>query len=472
MNQAPFQKNAEVDKPGIVGARWWHAALADQGAQVARRHAIRNILIVGGVLAGLGTMLAFCGYAVSSSSSGSGVPSDAKEQRNTALDMQKAYGWSFGAVGETLVFDGTSTSPFDKAALATIAADLQPSRSDLLPFYIRTLFEAGHATPTSLATLAPEEAAGFQPLANVMKPLHTAAMDTAYARGKALASVFAALNDAGGTASDAKAGVLVDLSGPEAVAFAAGAADVFDPVFLFDNWPHPRGVVRSHETLAAAAYYQPLFAKARTTTKKKPPMFVVDRRRLSSYTDDATQFDNRYVAKLPMPGASLKAVGANRLLYVVPTSSDVVVESDDLNDEFVQYQGDGIEVRPFAADSFTKPAVDGGLPPGAKANSESDRLLEDSGGYYYGGSPGSHHSFFVVHPWVSRPPRPATSRPPPSVGTSYVPKSRTTSYTSSTRPTNFGTVPVLIAAGTGVVLGARYSRSGSWNRSSGGGWSG
>ena len=34
----------------------------------------------------------------------------------------------------------------------------------------------------------------------------------------------------------------------------------------------------------------------------------------------------------------------------------------------------------------------------------------------------------------------------------------------------FGTVPIIVAVGTGVVLGARYTRSGSWNRSSGGGW--
>jgi hypothetical protein len=31
---------------------------------------------------------------------------------------------------------------------------------------------------------------------------------------------------------------------------------------------------------------------------------------------------------------------------------------------------------------------------------------------------------------------------------------------------------VLVAAGTGVVIGARYSRSGSWNRSGGGGFAG
>lgn len=485
MNQAPFHKNAQVDKPGIVGARWWHAALADQGAQIVRRDAIRNILIVGGVIAGLGTMLAFCGIAASSSSSGSGsIPSDAQEQRKTALDLQKAHGWSFGAVGETLVFDGTTTMPFDRTALAMLPSELQPARSDLLPYHIRTLFEASYATPSSLGTLAPEEAAGFQPLANVMQPLKTPAMETAYARGKSLASVFAALSDAGGSAADTKAAVIVDLVGPEAVAFAAGAADVFDPVFLFDNWPHPRGVVRSHETLAAAAYYQPLFAKARSASgpgaAKRPPMFVIDRRRLTPYTDDATQFDNRYVAKLPVPTSALKALGVQKLLYVVPTTADVVAESDDLNDDFVAYQKDGVEVRPIAADAFVKGSA-AAVPPGGKPGSTSDEYLTDSGYTYYGGSPTSHHSFFLVHPWISRPPRPATVRPPTTVAASYVPKTRTTPYSSGTtptttssraRPTNFGTVPVLVAVGTGVVLGARYSRSGSWNRSSGGGWTG
>ena len=34
------------------------------------------------------------------------------------------------------------------------------------------------------------------------------------------------------------------------------------------------------------------------------------------------------------------------------------------------------------------------------------------------------------------------------------------------RPIAFGTVPVVIAATTGVILGAKMSRSGSWTRSS------
>jgi hypothetical protein len=475
MNDAPFQRDAQVDKPGIVGARWWHAALADRDAQIARRDAIRNILIVGGVLAGFGALLALCGRAASSSSSSSipSIPDDAQEQRKHSLDMQKAYGWNFGAIGESLVFDGATTAPFDRAALATLPSDLQPSRSDLLPFYVRTLFEASYAAPASIGTLAPEEAQGFQTLASVMQPLHTPAMDTAFEKGKSLASVFAALADAGGAATDAKAAIVVDLVGPEAVAFAAGAADVFDPVFLFDNWPHPRGVVRSHETLAATSYYQPLFAKARTTSLKKPPLFVVDRRRLSPYTDDATQFDNRYVAKLPVPASALERLGVNHVLYVVPLEVDTGKESDDLNEDFVAYQNGSIEIRPIAADAFRKadPQPADPVPPGGQPNNVSDRLLAESNYRYYGASPAAHHSFFAVHPWA-KPPRPATMKPAPTLAAHYVPQSRATQYSSSSRPSSFGTVPVLVALGTGAILGARYSRSGSWNRSTGGGWTG
>jgi formylmethanofuran:tetrahydromethanopterin formyltransferase len=65
-NQQPYERDRLVDKPGIIGARWWHAALADQDAQIARRTAIRNILIAGGVIAGFGAMLAMCAKVASS----------------------------------------------------------------------------------------------------------------------------------------------------------------------------------------------------------------------------------------------------------------------------------------------------------------------------------------------------------------------------------------------------------------------
>src|SRR5689334_23419108 len=54
-----------------------------------------------------------------------------------------------------------------------------------------------------------------------------------------------------------------------------------------DNWPHPKGVVPAHQTLAAAAYFQPLFAKRAGVGS--PPMLVLDRRRLAAYTDDRSE---------------------------------------------------------------------------------------------------------------------------------------------------------------------------------------
>jgi uncharacterized protein (DUF885 family) len=44
--------------------------------------------------------------------------------------MQKAHGWSFGAVGEALVFDGQTTAPFDRAALATLPTAVQMYEND------------------------------------------------------------------------------------------------------------------------------------------------------------------------------------------------------------------------------------------------------------------------------------------------------------------------------------------------------
>lgn len=487
---APYTRDRLVDKPGIVGARWWHASLQDQAAQMARRDAIRNILIAGGVIAGFGAMLAMCVKSATSGSGSGGLPDDATESRKTTLEMQKSYGWSFGAVGEALVFDGVTTKPFQVGALSSLVTDLAPTRSELTPFFQATLFDSPDAVPRLLSTLPPEEIAGFKPLRTSVLPIQTAAMDAAYARGRSMASLFVSLAEAGGAPADAKTALIVDLPGPEAVAFAAGATPAFDPVFLFDNWPHPRGVVRAHETLSAAAYYQPLFEAARDNKRgtKRAPLFVLDRRRLNAYADDATQFDNRYVAKLPSPASALSALGVSHVLYVVPTRADAARETDDLNDDFVLYNSAGIDVKALSLDLFsvdaTAPAVaDAGRAPtgggAAGAAAETDGLVAESGGVYYGGSRSSHHSFFLDYPWA-KPARPATLRPS-NPGKSYAPVARKTSYStgsptastasSRSRPTNFGTVPVVIAVGTGVVLGARYSRSGSWNRSSGG-WGG
>jgi len=59
-------------------------------------------------------------------------------------------------------------------------------------------------------------------------------------------------------------------------------------------------------------------------------------------------------------------------------------------------------------------------------------------------------------------------------GPSYVPIARPSPFSTGAlagsltppRPITFGTVPVVVAVATGVILGAKMSRSGSWTRSS------
>ena len=200
----------------------------------------------------------------------------------------------------------------DSEAMPTLATRLQPGMARWAPYYSPALFQSLEA-PRS-ADLRFE-----------MRPIFTPAMALAERRGQALLSL---LTTDGVCRNDVA--VVLDLAGPEAVAVASALAHCFDPVFVFDNWPHPRGVVPAHQALAAAAYYQPLFARhasndagsrPKTTAHAAPPMIVLDRHRLDPYTDDSSQFDNRHVARVP-GGPALKALGIAHVLYVSPTGAD------------------------------------------------------------------------------------------------------------------------------------------------------
>ena len=98
--------------------------------------------------------------------------------------------------------------------------DLRPTRAEYAPWYVPTLFQSPSALPR---TRPLEETTRATPLNEVLVPIFSPAMDTAYRRGKALASLF--------QGESTGAMVVVDLPGPEAVAFAAGAAAALDPVF-------------------------------------------------------------------------------------------------------------------------------------------------------------------------------------------------------------------------------------------------
>jgi hypothetical protein len=448
----PFERTAFSNKPGIVGARWWQESMSIAHDPIARRQALSQLMLVGAAVTTLGVV----GSVVCAAGAASGGDSDHRVEPRDSLAAQREFGWDFAARGQALTFDGQVLAAYSPPALDTMASDLVPAQALLRPYYVPSLFQSPPATPR---TVVQDDTIPFIPLKLTLRPIFTAPMDAAYRRGKALASLFAGMG--------ADEAVIVDLSGPESVAFAAGAAERFDPVFAFDNWPHPRGVVPAHKTLAAAAYYQPLFIKQRSARRgASPPMFVLDRARLSPYSDETQQFDNRHVARLPS-SANLRSIGVKRVLYVTPDAS-TTRESDDINADMVSYAAAGLDVKMIAATDFNPD-------PGQRSAAIPAGTTPDEWPpYYYGGSADTHYWFFRNYPW-GNPPRPPKSQPSRvSTGYAFSPSARSTPFSGSgmvrPKPPSFGAVPVVVAIATGIVVGAAYSRSGSLGRSYG--WGG
>lgn len=417
--QNPFLRDAGVDKPGILGARWWNQSLQSSSSLVGRRSAMQTALLVGGGLLLLGGVTA---WAV-----GKASEDDEREDVRRSLDVQRDYGWNFGATSETVAFDTMYTATYARDALKTLEEDLSPSVEAHKPFYFPALFQSPEALPR--LTLPDGETSRVKPLAEVLKPIKYGAMDDLEASGRALGALLAPLKR--------RVLLIVDLAGPDTVAFAAGAAAHYDPIFAFDNWPHPKGVVQAHRTLGAAVYYQPTFRKLREERAAgAPPMIVLDRGRQTTYTDEETQFDNRYLAKVPVDLGPLKV---EHVLYVVPTQFDLP-ELDDLNDAFVQI----VSVRAIAANAFA---------PDPRGISR-----------IFGTTMEQHEAFFGTYPFDGST-GPAVPVAFNEKAAAYKPTHREVVRTGP-RNTPIGSTALFVAVGTGVVLGSRFGagRNGSYNR--------
>lgn len=429
-----FESDRAVDSDGVVGARWWNNSLIAADKSASRRGCLKTLVI------GAASVAAFKVVCVDSCS-GDGYDPDAYTYANIgSLDLQRKYGWEFGAAGEALVFDGTANAPFDPAAIAALEQDLSPRTYAAL--HVPTLLQSPNATPTERPA---EETVAFEPLAGKLRPISTAGMDLVYKRGEALAKLL--------SEGVAPVAVVADLRGSLSVALAAALADAFEPVLLLDNWPHPQGVVASHMTLAALLYYQPLFVKARAARAPGAmPVFVLDRERLSPYIDASAKFDNRYAARMPSPAALQAATGGELkwVMYVVDAARDLP-EQDDLNDMFLAYVAAGVPVRAISLDMFTEVAggglgYTGGI--GSLKPSGRETFLADYGAAGEVGGIGQGYLSGSTMPERYTP----TARTHPShvIGAS-----------------DFATTAVVMSASSGALLGSRYDRRGSWNRTGG-----
>lgn len=424
----PFVREGHVAKPGIIGSHWWNREIAEASALKTRRGLLTALAVSAVGVSTLG-LLVF-----------EAVQEDTREERRPSLEMQRTYGWSFGATSETVAFDAQFTTAYAADALPRLASDLTPTNEGLLRFFVPTLFQSPSALPR--LTLPDPEPGAPQSLASALRPIHTAGMTLAEDRARALAALLA-------EATGGRVALVFDLDGPESVAAAAGAADVYEPVFLFDNWPHPRGVVAAHLTLAAAVYHQPRFAQAAASRRAgAPPAFVLDRKRLSPYSDDMTQFDNRWLARLPL-AADLKALEIKRVLYVVPAQT-APIDLRDAGAALNDWAAQGIEVRAVALDAFAQ-GVDGKV--------------------YFGATPEAHAAFFAHYPWKAPPPRGPAPAAVPIPSNEETARFRPHPPAADPTDSTLGTIRVAVDKETAQVVGPQALRSGSWNRASGG-WGG
>lgn len=342
-----FRRLAFLDEPPIVGAQWWQDSIS---AAVSRRSTLTALAIGGGLAAvtvAFGMATHACSSSGSSGASGSG--DDDEEELRPSIAMQQRFGWSFGANGvplpSSIALRETDPARIDDNR-RTLVSDLSlwPPEPALRPFYSAALLEVVGAKALEKPTADPTP---MQPYPDAYAATSPTALSEAFRFGAAVARL---LRETGA----ADSALVVDLPGPDSMAFAAGAAEVFSPVLMMPNWPHPLGTVASHHTLSALVLFHPLL-KEREAARKSPapPLFVLDGDRLKPLVDAALDFDNRYVATLPSAQQLTKA-GVKHVYYV----RNAHTMTDDVAPRLLEYASEPVlTLRMLLASEFTPRAA-------------------------------------------------------------------------------------------------------------------
>ena len=439
--EPPFERDEHLDDPGIVGARWWNREIKDEERQASRRQALAYLAIGLTVTAGVGGMVA------------AGTALATKYERKPSLDMQRRFGWNFGAFEQRLTFDGRRVLPFDPARLRSLRADCVGAQ--LPSMQSAAIFDAIFHRPNEAA--GEDTGVPFQALDSYLLPVVTASMAFSYRVGQALARVLRLVSR--------RTAVIVDLNGPDAVAVAAGLADTHAPVWILDHWPHPNGVVPAHMTLASAIFFQPRFAAANATRPSDaPPVIITDRARMLSYIDASDRFDNRFVPKLP-PASALESIARTQdILYVAP-SDGFVLDPDDVNPTLVSYRTRGLSVRAITGHAFFASSYEFPTP----SEDPIESFLQQAKLYYNGDV--TREALFPAHYAFDGAPAEAPATPD-TRGLLWQPVARPIAPAPPGGRT-LGTVEVVIQ-GAATILGARIDRNGSWNHvsSSSSSWGG
>jgi hypothetical protein len=394
---------------------------------------------------------------------------DTSEVDGDSLELQRAHGWNIGSEDKRLTLSGGQTLDSRKTDgwkkylnQTEMLNAFQPKSQKWMPYFVPTLIQALQ----------------FETLRSQLTPIHTPVMQSFFERGETIAKDFLVNAE-----NRVETAIIVDLPGKEAIALGAGLADSAHLITTFDNYPHPLGVTPSHETLAAMLYYAgEIEAKQAAAPGDAPPVFLLDSKRLENYASADTQFDNRYLAKVPS-AQMFQELGIKNVLYVTPDRARQQ-ELDDLNEDFVEYQSKGINVAmlPLSDLQLVEEWAEGKRPDGS---TESVRQRH----YYYGGGPAFHPLFFYSYPfyrpfpvYATRYPeygrysggRAPAGVPPPITAPRYIPARRPTMFAGTrigtsarggvgrSKPSGFGRSTVRVAPG-GRVVGTRAGRSGYYS---------
>lgn len=114
--------------------------------------------------------------------------------------------------------------------------------------------------------------------------------------------------------------LLIDLPGPQSVALGAAlAVGGCDLVCTFNNWPHPKGLIRPEETLAALLRYASWLSRNRTAYPAPGPVaWLCDSGRLGVRRGRPNEFDNRYyIEDNVVPGPNyLRERNISKIIYI------------------------------------------------------------------------------------------------------------------------------------------------------------
>lgn len=455
-SKPPFTLQVGYDQTELLGGRWWQDRLqvaanmaarrahggratpsSHLGGDMTRRSALQGLIALGGIaMAGTMVTAAMC----------SGRSTRTSFVEISSLEAQQARGLLAGGAGQPFAWPSAveadhTGQPLDRSALLQQATELRPQDPAWQPMFVPTLFQAV-AAPDSKTLLD-----GF-------RLVHTQAMARCFAQGEAVRDLLQMAE------RPQEWALVVDLPGPEAVAFAAALAKSTTIVFTFGNWPHPQGVVPAHLNLSACAYYRAELAQ-KPPDGRRPAALVLDRNRLNPYANEANRFDNRYQARLPT-AAQLQQNGVTRLMYVVPEDAPER-ELDDLNERFVEYRAAGIEVKMLGLRDLLPDPKEAPKPVATGTTGISSYAVPH---YYWHGSPGYHGWFWNHYGWASRPHRVPAERPPmSSFGSGWTPARRDTSLAGLSR---LGRTTTEGSSRSGSGGSGSRSPGGSWGRSSGG----